>query len=309
MVFPGDPKEGKLEGTDTEIRRAGLTDTEAIAAAAEGVDCIVHVAALMGKPEGASDEAFLDVNVMGTQRLLDAALANDVARFVYFSSTAAYCTDRAMVHPTPEDAPLDPLSLYGVSKKMAEALVENYHRVHGLPYVIFRPSDIRAGVEFLNGWAVQATLGIYKRCARNPLTHVFADNDPEPWRELEALSKEHGSALCAATDADGQPWERHSTDVRDMVAATLAALDSEAALGGIFNVAAPEAMPMPALTEYLASKTGREVVTVSTPTRRRVNLSIERMATAFYTPQYGYQRMIDDALAAQAGDDIGVVPT
>ena len=308
MVYPGDPQAGKLDGIGTEVRQADLTDTPAVLAAAGGAEVIIHVGALMGEPTMGA-ETFLDVNVMGTQRLLDAALQNNVQRFIYYSSTAAYDTDRVAVHPTPEDVPLDPLALYGASKRMAEALVENYGRVHGLPYVIFRPSDIRAGEEILNGWTVRSTLGIYTRGVKDPRRHFYVADDPQPWSELEALAEEKGSALCAATDLDGQPWERHSTDVRDMVGATLAALDSDAALGGIFNVAAPEPMPMPAVAKHIAEKTGEEMVTVATPTRRRVNLSVQRMADIFYQPKYGYQRMIDDAFALRAGEDIGVIPT
>jgi len=307
MVFRGDPKEAKLKGIETEIRYADLTDTDAVLAAAKGVEQIVHAAALMGKPKD-SAEKFLDVNVMGTQRLLEAALANEVERFVYISSTAIYCIDRAGIHPTPEDAPLDPLELYGASKRMAEALVENYNREHGLRYVILRPSDIRACDEILNGWTVKTTLAIYKRGSKNPFTHFYVPDDPEPWRELETIAQEKGDALCAATDAAGQPWERHSTDVRDMVGAIIAALDSEAAIGGIFNVAAPQVMPMPELVGYLASKTGQEVVEVSTPTRRRVNLSVRKIAETFYQPLFDYKRMIDDAVAFREGKDIGVIP-
>ena len=306
MVFPGDPQMSKLEGIHTELRQADLMDTEAVLSAAKGAQVIIHAAALMGQPKMGT-EAFLNVNVMGTQRLLDAALQNHVQRFIYFSSTAAYDTDRIAVQPTPEDAPLDPLSLYGTSKRMAEALVENYNRIHGLPYVILRPSDIRAGEEILNGWTVRSTLNIYKRGVKDPLKHFYCADDPEPWQELEALAKEKGAALCAATDVNGDPWERHSTDVRDMVGATVAAVDSDLALGGIFNVAAPKPMPMPALVSYLAAKTGDEIVAVATPTRRRVNLSVQRMVDTFYQPQYGYQRMIDDALAFQDGQDIGVI--
>lgn len=308
LVFPGDPKERKLEGLDAEIRYGDLTDTEAVAGAVKGVEQIIHAAAVMGEPKAGAAN-FLDVNVMGTQRLLEAAVANDVQRFVYISSTAIYCVDSVAVHPTPEEAPLDPLRLYGASKKMAEALVENYNREHGLPYVILRPGDIRACDEVLNGWAVRSTAGIYKRGARDPLVHYYVADDPEPWREIEALAETKGAALCAATDADGEPWERHSCDVRDIVAAALAALESDAALGGIFNVAAPEAMPQPALTEYLAAKTGEEVVSVATPTRRRVNCSVEKIARTFYQPAYDWKRMIDDALAFRAGEDIGVIPT
>jgi len=308
LVMPGDPKESKLEGLGVEVRRADLTDAAAVAAAVKGAERIVHAAAVMGQGD-LSAAAFLDINVMGTQRLLEAAVANQVERFVYISSTAAYCTNRVAVHPTPETAPLDPLSLYGVSKRMAEALVENWNRVHGLPYVILRPSDIRAAAEILNGWTVRGTLGIYKGAVKDPLSHFYVPDDPEPWRKLADLAEKKGTALCAAMDAKCEPWERHSTDVRDMVGAVLAALESPEALGGIFNVAAPEPMPMPDLAEYLASKTGDEVAYVSTPTRRRVNLSVASISRTFYRPVYGYERMIDDALAFRAGKDIGVIPT
>ncbi|MFQ5810063.1 MAG: NAD-dependent epimerase/dehydratase family protein [Armatimonadota bacterium] len=308
LVYPGDPQEPKLEPLDAEVWHGDLTDTEAVAAAAEGVEYIIHAGAVMGEPK-AGAENFLDINVMGTHRLLEAAVANETRRFVYISSTAIYCVDRVSVHPTPEDAPLDPLRLYGASKKMAEALVQSYAREHELPYVILRPGDIRACDEVLNGWTVRSTAGIYRRGARNPLMHYYVDDDPEPWREIEALAEAKGSALCAATDANGDPWERHSCDVRDVVGASLAALESDAALGGVFNVAAPEAMPQPELTEYLASETGDEVVSVATPTRRRVNCSVEKIAATFYQPIYGWRRMIDDALALKAGEDIGVIPT
>ena len=308
MVMPGDPKEPKLRPLEVEIRYADATDSQSVAAAAKGVHRIVHAAAVMGQGD-MTPATFLDINVMGTQRLLGAAVAGGVERFVYVSSTAAYCTESLTTHPAPETAPLDPLDLYGVSKKMAEALVEQYNRQYGLPYVILRPSDIRAADEMLNGWTVETTLAIYRRHARNPLAHCYVADDPEPWRKLEALAKDKGQALCAATDAEGEPWERHSTDVRDMVGAILAALDSPAALGGIFNVAGPQVMPMPALTEYLASETGDEVVRIATPTRRRVNFSVDRIRKTFYEPAYGYERMIDDALACRSGADIGVIPT
>ena len=125
-------------------------------------------------------------------------------------------------------------------------------------------------------------------------------------RLLQAVGKDNPVALRKRYPINRK---REGADVRDMVGATIAALDSDAALGGIFNVAAPEPMPMPALVEYIAAKTGQEVVSVATPTRRRVCLDVQKMADTFYQPQYGYERMIDDALAFRNGEDTGVIPT
>jgi hypothetical protein len=40
-----------------------------------------------------------------------------------------------------------------------------------------------------------------------------------------------------------------------------------------------------------------------------VNISVRKIADTFYEPVYGYKRMVDDALAFQAGEDIGIIPT
>jgi len=141
------------------------------------------------------------------------------------------------------------------------------------------------------------------------MVHYYVAEDETPWQGIEGLAAEHGKALCAATDAAGEPWERHSTDVRDVVGAVLAALDATTAPNEVFNIAAPQPMPMPGLTEYLAEKTGQEVIRAATPTRRRVNLSVEKIGDALYRPVYDYRRMIDDGLSFQAGEDIGVIAT
>ena len=60
--------------------------------------------------------------------------------------------------------------------------------------------------------------------------------------------------------------------------------------------------------EHIASKTGDRAVPVATPSRRRVNLSVEKLRETFYQPAYDYKRMIDDALGFRAGEDIGVIP-
>ncbi|HEX8643194.1 MAG TPA: NAD(P)-dependent oxidoreductase [Allosphingosinicella sp.] len=106
-----------------------------------GYDAIVHVAALHAPHVGrASDADFRSVNVDATARLLDAALAAGVTRFVYTSSTSVYgfalepADGRAAwidehVEPRPRD-------IYDETKLQAEALV----RAAGIPGAILRMS-------------------------------------------------------------------------------------------------------------------------------------------------------------------------
>lgn len=91
----------------------------------EGVDVVFHCAALSSA--WGTRAAFMAANVQATARLLDAAEAAGVGRFVLASSPSIYAdgTDRLDLA---EDAPLParPLSLYAESKRAAEALVRGH---------------------------------------------------------------------------------------------------------------------------------------------------------------------------------------
>jgi nucleoside-diphosphate-sugar epimerase len=75
-------------------------------------------------------------NVLGTQRLLEAAVGRGVGRFVYASSSSVY--GNAVRYPTGEDDLPRPQSPYGVTKLAAEHLCSLYAANHGLSTVSLR---------------------------------------------------------------------------------------------------------------------------------------------------------------------------
>lgn len=106
-----------------------------------GTDAIVHIAALHAPHVGrAADADFRAINVDATARLLDAALAAGVSRFVYTSSTSVY--GRALEPANgraawiDEDVEPQPRDIYDETKLAAEALV----RASGIPCAILRMS-------------------------------------------------------------------------------------------------------------------------------------------------------------------------
>jgi len=111
-------------------------DIDATVADAEA---IVHLA---GRPGvrmswGADFEGYLRDNVLGTQRLLEAAVrAGSTARFVHASSSSVYGQHLGI--PTVETAPLHPHSPYGTTKLSAEQLVGAYAANFGLRGVALR---------------------------------------------------------------------------------------------------------------------------------------------------------------------------
>jgi len=101
----------------------------------EGMDAVVHLAALPGVRSKRSPELLRAVNVELAGRLAHAA-ARRGARFVFASSSSVY--GNAAVLPTPEDAPFAPLNPYAESKVAAEEAVV----AHGGDPVIVRPFSV-----------------------------------------------------------------------------------------------------------------------------------------------------------------------
>lgn len=75
-------------------------------------------------------------NVVNGLRLLEAAVAANVKKFVFSSTCATYGPpDRV---PMTEDLPQRPINPYGESKLMFEKMLGWYRQIHGLEFVAFR---------------------------------------------------------------------------------------------------------------------------------------------------------------------------
>src|SRR5262249_52225695 len=99
-----------------------LCDAETYRLSLEGVDTVIHLAALTGKAVPSDYER---TNVAGTKSLLWACKEAGVGRFVHASTIATSYPDQRY-YP------------YAQSKARAEALV----RVSGIPHIIIRPTVV-----------------------------------------------------------------------------------------------------------------------------------------------------------------------
>lgn len=85
-------------------------------------------------------EAFIQANILGTQRLLDAARKHGVARFLQVSTDEVYGSLGAEGKFT-ETSPVQPNNPYAASKAAADFMVRAAHKSHGLDAVITRCSN------------------------------------------------------------------------------------------------------------------------------------------------------------------------
>jgi UDP-glucuronate 4-epimerase len=101
-------------------------------------DVVVHLAALAGvRPSLAEPARYADVNLVGTQRMVDAARAAGVTRFVFASSSSVYGRDS--VPPFKESDPcLSPLSPYASTKRAGELMLFTAQHLYALDVCCLR---------------------------------------------------------------------------------------------------------------------------------------------------------------------------
>jgi UDP-glucose 4-epimerase len=140
VVVLDDLSTGKLSnlaGIEVEFIQGSVIDRSDLARATAGVDNVFHLAALVGVPESLADpERTLEVNVVGTIRLLLAAAEAGARRFVLSSSSAIYGDDAPV--PNPEACYPGPISPYGLSKLDGEFYLAMYAEQLGLHTVALR---------------------------------------------------------------------------------------------------------------------------------------------------------------------------
>lgn len=157
----------------------------------EGVDTVFHLA-WASVPESSVQNPVRDVqvNVVSTVRLLEQCVAVGVRRVVFLSSGGAVYGEPSAL-PIPETHPTDPISAYGISKLAAEKYLALFHRLHGLEYVILRPS-VPYG-EYQNPFGRQGAVAVF--CGR-----VAQGKPITLWGDAEAIARDffHVSDLARA---------------------------------------------------------------------------------------------------------------
>jgi UDP-glucose 4-epimerase len=135
---------------------------------------VFHLAAQVAVSRAVEDPLVdANANVVGTLSVLDAARACGTERFVLASSGGAIYGDAAVL-PTPEDAPLRPLSPYGAAKLAAEQYAALYNDLYGVSTVTLRLANVYGPRQGLSGEGGVIARFCRARVERVPAT-VFGD--------------------------------------------------------------------------------------------------------------------------------------
>jgi UDP-glucuronate 4-epimerase len=104
----------------------------------EHIDVVVHLAAKAGvRPSIENPVGYQDVNVMGTQLLLELCRERGIRQFVFGSSSSVYGVN-PNVPWSEEDCVLMPISPYASTKVSGELLGHVYSKLFGIRFVALR---------------------------------------------------------------------------------------------------------------------------------------------------------------------------
>jgi nucleoside-diphosphate-sugar epimerase len=259
-----------------------LTDADATARACQGVDAILHQAALPSVPRSIKDpRASHRANIDGTFNLLEGARAAGVKRVLYAASSSAYGNQPTF--PRVETMLPAPVAPYPVQKLAGELYMQSYARVYGMETVCLRyfnifgprqaPDSPYSGV--VARWALEMLRGVHDPAAAQPVMQ-----------------------------GDGQQ-SRDFTYIANAVESNLRALDASAGdvSGRVFNVACGESHTLRELYDTLAELTGYAHPPVFTEERtgdiRKSLASIDAARQAFgYAPRVGFREGLERTVEA-----------
>lgn len=124
-----------------EFFKASVLDKEKVFTACQNIDVVHHLAAAV--PLVQSEVSFKDVNIRGTQLVVEAALNANIKHFNFMSSSAIYGDIEPKDCPLRENSIMQAFESYGKSKVSAEKIVtEHMSKQSIVSWTIIRPRTI-----------------------------------------------------------------------------------------------------------------------------------------------------------------------
>lgn len=154
--------------------RGDICDADTVARVMEGVDAVIHMAALRITACAADPRRAMQVMCDGSFNVVHAAHEAGVKKVVAASSASVY--GLAQAFPTREDHhPYGNRTWYGASKMMLEGLLRSYHDMFGLKYVALRYFNVYGPRMDLHGKYTEVLIRWMNRIAEGQPPLILGD--------------------------------------------------------------------------------------------------------------------------------------
>lgn len=179
-----------------------IRDPQAVADAMQASipDVVIHLAAIHFIPACDQDpKRCIDVNVGGTQSVLDGCESASVSTVVLASTAAVYTPDLAAHR---DDSAVGPTDIYGLSKRWSEQLGALFHARTGVPlgvarlFNVFGPGETNPHLIPAVIRQAESTNELRLGNLSTKRDYVFVDDVAQGLIALASRVSEHGSLTC-----------------------------------------------------------------------------------------------------------------
>lgn len=148
---------------DVEVIEGDVRYANAVEGATRGVEAVVHLAAVCLNKSISDPTESLDVNLLGTQNVLDAAARSSVGRFVYASSASVYGNPTSLpMKETDKPAPLTP---YCIAKLAGEHLLDFHGQISKMTWLGLRFFNVYGPGQQTDAYYTSVVLTFLRRIA------------------------------------------------------------------------------------------------------------------------------------------------
>ena len=206
VVVVDDLSQGKIKNIDQQAVFYHTDITQPSVAEVfqkEQPDLVFHMAAQASVSNSTRDPIFdAEVNVLGTLRILESARRMGVDKIIY-SSTGGALYGNAETLPCSDDAPVAPVSPYGMSKHAAERYLDYYYRQYRQNFTSLRYGNVYGPRQNPEGEAgVVAIFTAMMLEGKRP--EIFGDGTQE--RDFVAVSDVIDANIAAIDYGDGKAF-------------------------------------------------------------------------------------------------------
>ena len=172
--------------------------------ATQGVDGVLHLAALMSITMDRDPWTGLDVNIRGTQNVIEACCLNGVKKMVFTSSSAVYGYGPGLAGDLVETTPFLTYGapagaiIYGASKIIGEQLCRDAHLKRGLQYVAVRYSTVYGERQHYRATNALFIIETHDRVRRDERPRVIGDgSDAKHFVHVSDAARANAAAFTA----------------------------------------------------------------------------------------------------------------
>ena len=135
----------KITYSKVEFIKGDTRDLEAVISASKNCDLIFHLAAVLGVDIVADNPVeTMDVEVIGTRNVVEAAFINNVKKIMYASTSGIY-GHSAIESALTEEVLVDPRTSYAMAKRYNEIYLASHHQEKGLNVTSLRFFNVYGG--------------------------------------------------------------------------------------------------------------------------------------------------------------------